>query len=300
MTTDQDSNQAEAKILSSIGITTKSNALVQMDALLSFFVDLAGAFPEEAKKIDVRRWGQISVYGGDKLEGHLDSRLVHRLHSLSCHPDWEYVGAVTNTRLNPADVVSHPPGVGWVKNTHIDDGVSQDGEQYTFHFMRLKSDALKDDVNVSSLPPVRQEKMFLSEYLGLLREKFNKGYMPSATSAREFNSKPEYVTTVAEIVSQYRGNDVYSLADRFDVRDHASLKMLEQQLGKDFFYDTNRSHLIYSVEISGFRIVTNLSDDRTFVTVQRKDLTWQNWVQWDESLQLPINRLDLSPILENI
>lgn len=44
-----------------------------------------------------------------------------------------------------------------------------------------------------SLPPVTDAPVALHEILQLLREHTNKGYMPSATGTKDYNSKPEYV-----------------------------------------------------------------------------------------------------------
>ena len=43
-----------------------------------------------------------------------------------------------------------------------------------------------------NLPPVVQEKVSIEEFLGMLRERVNKKYMPTSTGLTKHNSKPEY------------------------------------------------------------------------------------------------------------
>lgn len=43
------------------------------------------------------------------------------------------------------------------------------------------------------LHPVVETPMSRDEYLGLLRDRINKGYMPSSSGRTQYNSKPEYI-----------------------------------------------------------------------------------------------------------
>lgn len=279
-----------------MGVVTAKNVVAQVEGLLSVVADLCGAFPSETKSVDPGAWVQDLAYGKEALKPYMDSELVKRLHELRIHPDWQYQSVEV-----PRKMESDPPeGHGWVKNLELDDGTTRYDHTDHDHYRRLKTDALKDDIDLSSLPAITQSKIKLSEYLDLLREKFCKGYMRSSISGREFNSKPVYVRSPVMVGELHHGNEVYALESVLDCPG-TEIDQYVKQMGKNIFFDDQRKPtLIYGLEVADLRILTNLNDDSTFVTTKRKDGTWQNWTKWYEYMPLPIDRFELNKILELI
>ena len=297
MTTVQELEQAATKVLTTMGVVTKHNVVAQVEGLLAIVAELCGNFPAEIKAIDPRAWIQAASYGEHALQPHLEGKLVNWLHEHEKHPDWEYTSAECQRKTS---AYNDPEGHGWVHNEEKDGGCTRYDHTEYHWFRRLKSDALKDDVDLSGLKVTPPEKMKLDEYLGKLRGVFCKGYMPSSTATTEFNSKPEYVRFVGAITHLNNGNDVYSLESSFEVSDLDEMNKLSQELGGEFFYKDNKACLIYGLEINGLRILTNLGTDATFVTIKRGDGIWQKWTKWSQWLSLPIDRYTLDKILENV
>lgn len=299
MTTPQELEGAATKVMTTMGVITKHNVVAQVEGLLSVIADLCAAFPVETKSVDPRAWTQAAIYGKTALQPHLEGELVKRLHETCRHPDWEYTSVEHPRKCGYSN---EPPGVGWVENNERDYGVTRYDNTEDHHFRRLKSDALKDDIDLSGLPNLNPPaKMYLVEYLAKLRERFCKGYMPSSTSAHEFNSKPEYVTHVDHIVNLYHDDEVYCMETWPDAGTAARLNELVAKMGENIFYDEkNQPSLIYGVEVNGLRILTNLGNDSTFVTAQRRDGTWMDYTKWSNYLSLPIDRPTLDKLLEKI
>lgn len=281
-----------------MGVVTARNVVAQVEGLLAIAAELCGNFPKEIKAIDPRAWVQALAYGKDALGPYMDSDLIRRLHEAQRHPDWEYESTECAYK---GGYEKQPEGKGWIANEEKDGGCTRSDPVEYQHWRRLKTDALKDDITISHLPAIAQKKMKVAEYLGLLREKFNKGYMPSATTNREFNSKPEYVDSPLKISNLYNGNDVYSLEtiSAFSGGEDYVSEFTKQTGDAHFFRDeSHKSTLIYGIEVSGFKILTNLGNDNTYITVQRKDGTWQDWSKWYDFSELPIDRFQLNEILD--
>ncbi len=59
--------------------------------------------------------------------------------------------------------------------------------------MSIATDQPHSILDPFAVPDVVLERMGLGEYLSIVRDCVNKGYMPSASGARTVNSKPEYL-----------------------------------------------------------------------------------------------------------
>lgn len=296
MTTAHELEQAATKVLTTMGVVTKANVVAQVEGLLSVVVDLCAAFPKETKKVDQRAWTQAAIYGQHHLMPFLDSKLAKWLHEHERHPDWEYTSAECQRKTS---AYSDPEGHGWIHNEEKDGGCTRYDHTEYHWFRRLKTDALKDDIDLSGLKVQPPEKMKLDEYLGKLRAVFSKVYMASATSDRSMMSKPEYVNHASAITHLSSGTGVYSLSAASEVNDIAEMNDLCNQLGDEFFYKDDKPCLIFGIEINGLRILTNLGSDATFATIKRGDGVWQKWTKWSQWLSLPIDRYTLDKILEN-
>lgn len=286
------------RIAKALGTTTSQNVVANMEALLGYIADLGAVWPSKCKEVPSEAWINATIYGSHVSASWLESDLAKRLHSLRIHPDWEY-RAVEHPYKGG---YSNPPeGHGWVDNEFYDNGVTRYDCSEHHHFRRLKIDALKDDIDLYNLPAPAPQKLTLKSYLDKLRSVFCKAYMPSSTTDREFNAKPEYVRFVDAIAGLNNGICVYALDDDAMHDDRNAIERLNTQFGTGFFINAdNKPNLIFAIEIDGLRILTCLQTDRTFVTTTRKDGSWQNWSEWTSWLNLPIDRYTLDKILENI
>ena len=298
MTTANELEEASNSVLTTMGVITRKNVVAQVEALLGIVGEICGRYPDEISKINPRAWFQVGIYGKDHLTSFANTELIKRLHETCRHPDWDYESIEHPYK---SSYHNQPEGCGWIENVEKDEGYTRHDVTEYHHYRRQKSDALRDDIPLRDLKNITQEKMKLNEYLDLLRERFCKGYMPSSTSTVSCNSKPEYVRFVKHITTLSNGNDVYSMDGIFEVNDLEEMHRLSNELGGDFFYkDGKKSNLIYAMEINGLRILTVLDDDRTFVTAARQNGSWMAWTAWNDYLSLPIDRLTLNKILENI
>jgi hypothetical protein len=291
MVPEKEAVEAEKKIHGLIGITTKDNAVAQMEGLLSYFIDLAGAFPIEARQIDPRFWSHFAVYGGAALKQHVETELTARLHEMTIHPDWQYESVEHPRKCGYSN---SPDGNGWVDNNEKDRGVTRYDNTEWHHFRRLKSDAAKDDIDLSSLPAPRPVKMKKREFVGLLETRVKQ--MTNVSDLQMWNPDKAFIyNTVEELTELSWGPGVYAIAN-----DEALWKQAQEFTSKihraeDFLVDSDGGLpcvFAYDDETTNgvkYRIFVSIATKKTFVCACRKDGTWQNWEEWSDYLELPIS-----------
>lgn len=208
-----------------------------------------------------------------------------RLHWKQKHPDYEYDTTETGRKSGESKM---PEGYGWMPNNHIfgvNGNCNWERLDYTEieYWMRLKSDALKDDRSPRTLPEITLPKLKLVEYLQILREHFPKSYMPSATGQVEFTTKPHYVEhkSAIDALSCATGTYVFSPVSLSHLSDEATALPIKEDV------------IYFGVELQQppLKIITNLSDpmNETWVCTKRGDGSWSTWEQWYDFTALAIN-----------
>lgn len=294
------SNSVADGICKDFGPTTRENVAARVNALLVITADICAMFPKETKETDSRAWEMISIYGRSFLETTLGIELAKKVHEARCHPDFEYKSIEWPLKYEGE---SFPPtGKGWQRNIYHENGVSKYASSMDHHWMRLKTMAERDDVNINELPELLYKKVSLNEYLGMLRGAFCKGYMPSSTSTRTHNSKPTYVEDPREILDVCHLNGIYQLETlRLSSAAYKAENLSRELFGENIFYDDkilSKQNSLFVIEVNDFKIITILKNDKTFITTRRQDGTYQNWQVWYDFLELPLDRQSLRSILE--
>lgn len=140
-------------------------------------------------------------------------------------------------------------------------------------------------MNIFSLPQIVIEKVGLSEILDILRESVNKGYMPSASGAVKYNTKPEYTQFELEGFPDYpqlRGqlNDGHGYGEyvAFDSFEVCKTKAI-------FFY----------LKITNIEIYINLQTDEALIKLF-DDPVFMKWDNPDN--KIPIMRDELRRTIE--
>lgn len=213
-----------------------------------------------------------------------------RLHCARRHPDYEYATTETARKSGESKM---PEGHGWMPNNHVFGDRNWERFDHTEveYWMRLKTDALKDDKSAYQLPEINLSKIKLAEYLQVLRERFPKGYMPSATGQVDFTSKPNYCEHASEILNLHHlhGTYVYTpdVPRNQEVSTYPALK---------------KGVIYFAVELTAqpLRIITNLSEPEkeTWVCTKRGDGTWCKWEQWYDFSAMPIHLYELKELVE--
>lgn len=172
---------------------------------------------------------------------------------------------------------------------------------------------------------IELEKMTLDQYVDMLRCRINKGYMPSSTSERKFNTKPNYVTEKG-LYTLCHGSGYYSVKTGYPEPSYyepsvgvsearRNEKMLEPRplkikpdgiyFGVDskFCKIDNSLLLAKNSTIEEIMIITDLNDpiNNTYVNVLEKlDSLWLGWTQWTGkgSMKIPINPYELEKHLD--
>lgn len=215
-------------------------------------------------------------------------RLVALLHKAQRHPDYEYDSTETGRKTGES---KKPEGHGWVPNNDMFDGTNweRDDHTETEYWMRLKTDALKDELDpFRDIKPVVIQPVPLSWYLARLRAFFVKGYMPTSTRTEDgFHSKPQY-TSARDIGILMFGTGTYAL-DGID-RDYTGpqpepMRFQENEIWFGLDADQVAKDLEY-IDGNGLEILTNLTspDNTTYVRMRKKDGEmgkWRNWFEFD-------------------
>jgi hypothetical protein len=155
------------------------------------------------------------------------------------------------------------------------------------------------------------EKMTLSNYIYMLRSRINKGYMPSATSKREFNTKP-YYESVQAITNLSRGTGHYFPATDIFANDPSTennpigIQSNTHYFGLDSTFSAiDNTKLLdkNGSKIKEIKIITNLNKpiSHTYVNIMSSvDNLWLGWVQWadNNSMAIPINPYELEKHLD--
>lgn len=109
------------------------------------------------------------------------------------------------------------------------------------------------------VPGVLHKLLSRDEFLGLLRDRVNQAYMPSATGKATYNSKPDYVRKLTEA----------------DINTDAKV-FFNQGSGyytEDSHFSGNVDRAIWHyMDLGRFAIITNLANDLTFVALTGTDL----------------------------
>lgn len=213
-----------------------------------------------------------------------------RLHWAQKHPDYEYTTTETGRKSGESKM---PDGHGWLPNNHMFDGRNWERLDYTEieYWMRLKTDALKDDKSAYNLPEIKLPKIKLPEYLRVLRERFPKGYMPSATGQVEFTSKPYYCEFASEVLNLCHLTGCYAYSPD-PIRSHEEPTYPALKEGVIYF--------VVELTAQPVRVITNLSDPEkeTWICTKRGDGTWSKWEQWFDFSSMPIHLYELKELVE--
>lgn len=116
------------------------------------------------------------------------------------------------------------------------------------------------------IPVVLQPLLSRDEFLGLLRARINKGYMPSATGDVQYNSKPEYIRSLSTetIAEDARVFFAHGCSGYFATESWAHAHQ-------------TRDIWCY-LRVGNVAFITNLTTDATYVAMANEDLgvvvTW--------------------------
>ena len=138
-----------------------------------------------------------------------------------------------------------------------------------------------------AVPDVVLKRMELNEFLDLLRPMLNKGYMPTATGERSYNSKPEYVLHRDVQYPEFPRVSSYGLCNgaccyTFDTY-HVFVKDPPIFLG---------------VRFEPYHILTNLRTCQTLIRLTTPvDALWWEWRE-NEGRTISLNRHELQDVLE--
>ncbi len=227
-------------------------------------------------------------------------RLVSHLHEKQCHPDYVYDTTETGRKTGES---KKPEGNGWLPNNDAcggDRNWVRDEYSETEYWMRLKTDALSDEVDpFKELKPVVVKPFTLNSYLTLLRQRWVKGYMPSSTRTDDgFHSKP-YYGSPGDIANLTHGTGTYALSgsDIFGLsaKDEDLPEIKEGEIW--FGLDTDDiSAMIGDLDKQGVQVLTNLFDPekQTYVRMVKKDGKMGRWIHW---FQADFYTLALNPAL---
>lgn len=116
------------------------------------------------------------------------------------------------------------------------------------------------------IPVVLQPLLSRDEFLGLLRARINKGYMPSATGDVQYNSKPEYIRSLSTetIAEDARVFFAHGCSGYFATESWAHAHQT-----RDIWCYLRAGNVAF---------ITNLTTDATYVALANEDLgvvvTW--------------------------
>lgn len=161
---------------------------------------------------------------------------------------------------------------------------------------------------ISQASEIRLKKTQLNEYLSMLRERINKGYMPSTNSNRKFNTKP-YYEEAHSITQLSRGTGYYSWQDDYLGSELYFDKSESLAIDSNVIYfalDSTSSNADYCILgkdnlIKDIQIITNLfSPDVTFVRVKGICNEWRGWTPWADGKDtaIPMNPYELEKCLD--
>ena len=139
---------------------------------------------------------------------------------------------------------------------------------------------------IFSLPELTVEKVKLSEVIELLRDRVNKGYMPSATGYVKYNTKPDYVRTAHP-----------------DYPDMPNIHPVIEWTGYYSLYNTaSKKHpIFFNLNISRFQIMINLETEKALVRLNDSKAAYaEPFIEWNDSdaERLPIMRDELRNLIE--
>lgn len=149
---------------------------------------------------------------------------------------------------------------------------------------------VQSDTEVFERPPLIQEKVSLLEILTMLRERTNRGYMPTATGKVNFNSKPRYMPVSHPVFTEYPGVGMVCAAE---------------YLAFDTYVDARWSRNIFALmEVDEYNILVDLGKCTAIVGYRIGEPSQNNyhWVEWplDDNHKLAIDRRKLEDVIDQL
>jgi hypothetical protein len=224
---------------------------------------------------------QAKAIAGDQLRIEHDALIV-QLHSQQRHPDYQYDTTETGRKTGETKI---PEGFGWAPNLAMGGGRGWARFDHTEeeYWLRLKTDADRDEVNIYRLPWIIMERVKRDEFLEMLRQQLNSEYMTSSKKDG-FNSKPEYLQ-MKNIHDLPNDTSCYA----YDSMDYQPTPT-DNGLPVEFY---EHKGMFAGVALGDIEILTNLKNDVTYIRAKNKAGYWGLWREWADYIELPLDRFKL-------